>query len=73
MSQTSGSTQLLLKHHEYVLYQVIHPAPLFPLQIISQQKNTEGRQKKIGGNKNVTKQKRDRAVVFMSTQVLLWH
>lgn len=75
VSQTSGSTQLPLRRHEYVLYQVIHPPPLFHPKLCPTRGTLREDKRQIWANKNVTKTKKrenDRAVLFMSTQVLLW-
>lgn len=58
VSQTSGSTQLLLKCHEYVLYQVIHPAPLFLFKLYPSRGTLREDKRKLVQIKNVRKTKK---------------
>lgn len=50
-------------------------APLFHFKLCPTRGTLREHKRKIWANKNVTKKtkKSDRAVLFMSTQVLLWH
>lgn len=65
VSQTSGSTQLPLRCHEYVLYQVIHPPPLFHPKLCPTRGTLKEDKRQIWANKNVTKtKKRENAELF---------
>lgn len=45
--------KLPLKRHEYVLYQVIHPLPLFLSKLCPTRRTLRKDKRKIGANKNV--------------------